>query len=77
MTFFGDKNGFSLALFSILSAQNIIIVHPSWFYPSLGIKDKSPESQCFGQKKFIIFYYLMRFMRINAHLMRIDALRQN
>ena len=45
----------SLALFSILSAQNIIIVHPTWFYPSSGMKNKSPESQYFGQKKLIFF----------------------
>ena len=55
LEFFGDENGYSLALFSILSAQNIIIVHPSWFYPSSGMKIKSPESQNFGQEKMIFF----------------------
>ena len=35
--FFGPK-WVSMALFSILSAQNIIIVNPSWFYPSSWIK---------------------------------------
>ena len=49
--FLGQK-WVSLALFSILSAQNIIIVHPTWFYPSSGMKNKSPESQYFGQKRF-------------------------
>ena len=73
MAFFGDKNGLSLALFSILSAQNIIIVHPSWFYPSSGMKIKSPESQNFGHEKMIFVLLLMRFMRIDAHLMHIDA----
>ena len=73
--FFGQK-WVSLALFSILSAQNIIIVHPTWFYPSSGMKNKSPESQYFGQNKYIFVYYLMRSMRIDAHLMRIDAHQQ-
>ena len=36
--FLGQK-WVSLALFSILSAQNIIIAHPTWFYPSLGMKN--------------------------------------
>ena len=64
----------SLALFSILSAQNIIIVHPTWFYPSSGMKNKSPESQYSGKKKkFFLLLLLMRFRRIDAHLMRIDA----
>ena len=53
-----------LALLSILSAQNIIFAHPTWFYPSSGMENKSPESQYFGQKKLIFFYYLMRFMQI-------------
>ena len=77
------KNGFflgqkwvNLALFSILSSQNIIIVHPSWFHPSSGMKIKSPESQHFGQEQMIFFLLLMRFMRIDAHLMRIDAHQQ-
>ena len=63
--FLGQK-WVSLALFSILSAQNIISVHPTWFYPSSGMKNKSPESQYFGQKnkKKLL---LMRFMRIDAH----------
>ena len=34
----------------IQSAQNIIIAHPTGFYPSSGMKNKSPESQYFGQK---------------------------
>ena len=47
----------SLALFSILSAQNIIIVHPSGFYPSSGIiKSDSPESQYFSQKIFFTIW---------------------
>ena len=54
--FLGQK-WVSLALFSILSAQNIIIVHTSWFYPSSGMKIKSPKSQNFGQEKMIFFYY--------------------
>ena len=58
----------SLALFSILSAQNIIIVHPTWFYPSSGMKNMSPESQYFGQKNAVYANY--------AHLMRIDAHQQ-
>ena len=56
----------SLALFSILSAQNIIIAHPTWFYPSSGMKKESRESQYFG-KKNRLFLLLMRFMRIDAH----------
>ena len=52
--FLGQK-WVSLALFSILSAQNIIIVHTSWFYPSSGMKIKSPKSQNFGQEKMIFF----------------------
>ena len=31
---FWAKKWVSMAQFSILSAQNIIIVHPFWFYPS-------------------------------------------
>ena len=50
--FLGQK-WVSLALFSILSAQNIIIVHTSWFYPSSGMKIKSPKSQNFGQENMI------------------------
>ena len=73
--FLGQK-WVSLALFSILSAQNIIIVHTSWFYPSSGMKIRSPKSQNFGQEKMIFFLLLMRFMRIDAHLMRIDAHQQ-
>ena len=46
---FGPKWA-SLVLFSILSAQNTIIVHPTWFYPSSEIKNNSPESQYFGQQ---------------------------
>ena len=46
----------SPALFSILSAQNITIVHPTWFYLSSGMKNKSPISQYFGQK-IRFFYY--------------------
>ena len=52
--FLGQK-WVSLALFSILSAQNIIIVHTSWFYPSSGMKIKSPKSQNFGQENMIFF----------------------
>ena len=52
--FLGQK-WVSLALFSILSAQNIIIVHTSWFYPSSGMKIKSPKSQNFGLEKMIFF----------------------
>ena len=48
------------------SALNVIIVHPSWFYPSSGIKNRSPESQYFGQQKFDFSYYLMRLMRIDV-----------
>ena len=36
-----------------MSAQNIIIVHPSWFYPSSGMKNKSPKKQYFCPKKLI------------------------
>ena len=54
MATFWAKNG-SAWLFSILSAQNISIVHPTWFYPSSGIKNKSPESQYFGQFWLIFF----------------------
>ena len=43
---FGQKR-VSLALFSILSAQNIIIVHPTWFYPSFGIKKRSQNHLIF------------------------------
>ena len=46
-----------MALFPIRSAQNIIIAHPTGFYPSSGMKNRSPESQYFGQKKLIFFYY--------------------
>ena len=46
---FGPKMGQPGSV-SILSAQNIIIVHSTWFYPSSGMKNKSPESQYFGQK---------------------------
>ena len=53
---FGPK-WVSLALLSILSAQNIIIVHTSWFHPSAGMKIKSPKLQNFGQEKMIFFYY--------------------
>ena len=45
----------SLALFSIQSAHNIIIFHPTWFYTSSGMKNMNPESQYFGQKKLIFF----------------------
>ena len=56
-----------LALLSILSAQNIIFAHPTWFYPSSGRKNKSQKSQYIGQKKLILFLLLIRFMRIDAH----------
>ena len=73
--FLGQK-WVSLALFSILSAQNIIIVHPTWFYPSSGMKNKSPESQYFGQKKLIFFLLFDAVYANYAHLMRIDAHQQ-
>ena len=47
--FLGQK-WVSLALISILSAQNIIVAHPTWFNPSSEIKNKSQESQYFGNK---------------------------
>ena len=56
--------------------QNIIIVNPSWFYLSSGMKIKSPESQNFGQENMIVILPLMRFMRMYAHLMRIKAHQQ-
>ena len=76
--FLGQK-WVSLALFSILSAQNIIIVHTSWFYPSSGMKIKSPKSQNFGQEKMIFFYYwcgLCALMRIWCASMRISKNRR-
>ena len=54
--FLGQK-WISLALFSILSALNIIIVHPSWFYSS------SVQNY---NILVIFFYYLMLLMRIDA-----------
>ena len=54
-TFWAKNRSAWLALFSILSAQNIIITHPAWFYPSSGMKNKSQESQYFGQKKLFFF----------------------
>ena len=45
----------SLALFSILCTQTIIIVHPSWFYPSSVTRNKSPEPQHFGPNEMIFF----------------------
>ena len=76
--FLGQK-WVSLALFSILSAQNIIIVHTSWFYPSSGMKIKSPKSQNFGQEKMIFFYYwcgLCALMRIWCASMHISKNRR-
>ena len=46
----GNFLGQKMGLFLILSAQNISIAHPTWFYPSSGMKNESPESQYFGQK---------------------------
>ena len=64
-----------MALFSILSAENIIIAHPTWFYPSSGMKNKSPESQYFGKK--INFFLLFYAVSANyAHLMRISKYRR-
>ena len=51
---FGSKMGQPGSVL-ILSAQNIIIVHTSWFYPSSGMKIMSPKSQNFGQEKMIFF----------------------
>ena len=58
-----------------VSAQNIIIVHPTWFYPSSGMKNKSPESQYFGKKKLIFLLFDGVYANY-AHLMRIDAHQQ-
>ena len=61
----------NLSLFLIPSAHNIIIVHPTWFYPSSGMKNKSPESQYFGQ--FFFFFLLFDADYANyANLMRIS-----
>ena len=40
---------------SILSFQNIIIVRPSWVYPSSRIEYRSPESRYFGKRKIFCF----------------------
>ena len=54
--FLGQK-WISLALFSILSALNIIIGHPSWFY----------SSSVQNYNILVIFFcYLMLLMRIDA-----------
>ena len=78
IAFLGQK-WVSLALSSILSAKNIMIVHPFWFYPSSGMKIKSPKSQNFGQEKMIFFYYwcgLCALMRIWCASMRISKNRR-
>ena len=56
----------SLALFSILSAHNIINGHPSWFYPSSGIKKTIQNHVNLVKKREKIVYYLMRLMCIDA-----------
>ena len=51
----------------------------SWFYPSSGMKIKSPKSQNFGQEKMIFFYYwcgLWALMRIWCASMRISKNRR-
>ena len=47
------KNGQPGSVFNS-EYQNIIIVHPTWFYPSSGMKNKRPESQYFAQRSIFL-----------------------
>ena len=56
MAVFLGQQRVSLALFSILSAQNIIFVHPTWFYPFSGMKIRVQNHNILA-KKLDFFYY--------------------
>ena len=67
MAFFLSQNGSAWHCFRFWVAKlNYHCCSSLLGFPSSGIKNNSPESQYSGQKKLILFYYLMRLMRIDA-----------
>ena len=66
IAFLGQK-WVSLALSSILSAKNIMIVHPFWFYPSSGIEIRGQNHNLLERKKIDWFFTWCELMCIGKY----------